>query len=99
MESLHADDFELINPDGETYPRERYLGEIGSGVLDYTAWVPGDMTVRMYTDVAVVRYQDERFEVRYDGTVVRTGGLRHTNVYEKRNGRWQIVWSHASGGS
>jgi hypothetical protein len=23
--------------------------------------------------------------------------LKHTNPYEKRNGQWQMVWSHASG--
>jgi len=99
MDALHAADFELINPDGEVYSRQQYLGEISDGVLDYTTWDAGEMTVRIYADVAVIRYQDEQFEVRYDGEVVGTGRLRHTNLYEKRNGRWQIVWSHASGAS
>lgn len=47
---LHARDFQLVNPPGEVYSKEEYLGDIATGDL------------------------------------------------EKRGGRWQIVWSHASGG-
>jgi hypothetical protein len=99
MEHLHADDFELINPDGEVYSREQYLFEVGSGLLDYTAWDADEISVRMYSDVAVIRYHDQRFEVQYDGEVVGTGRLHHTNLYEKRTGSWRIVWSHATGAS
>ncbi len=44
----------------------------------------------------MIRYDDARYEVAFDGQVVRTGLARHINLYEKRDGRWQVVWSQAS---
>jgi hypothetical protein len=95
---LHADDFELITPSAEIYSKERYMKEIESGVLDYKTWDPGEITVRLYGDVAVIRYEDVRLEVFQKGALTRSGVVRHTDLYEKRNGQWQVVWSHASGG-
>jgi len=95
---LHAADFQLITPSAGEYDKEDYLGEIQSGVLDYRVWNPGEITVRLYDDVAVIRYADTGFEVWVEGTLAWQGRLRHTNLYERRDGRWQIVWSHASGG-
>ena len=95
---LHADDFQLITPDGSEYTKQTYLGGISSGELDYVVWEPGEIRVRLYSDVAVIRYYDSQFEVIVNGELARTGMLRHTNLYEKRNGEWQVVWSQASGG-
>ena len=33
--SLHADDFQLINPRGEYFSKEQYLGGVASGEFDY----------------------------------------------------------------
>ena len=33
-EALHTPDFELVNPGGSTWSRERYLGGIASGDID-----------------------------------------------------------------
>jgi hypothetical protein len=97
-ERLHADDFQLITPDGSEYTKETYLDGIASGELDYRVWKPGGITVRMYGDAAAIRYDDSQFEIVVNGELARTGTLRHTNLYEKRNGQWQVVWSQASGG-
>ena len=95
---LHAADFQLITPDGSEYSKEDYLELIESGALDYESWEAGEIRVRVYGDVAIIRYDDVRFEVHVDGQLARSGLLRHTNLYEKRDGEWQVVWSHASGG-
>jgi len=95
---LHAEDFQLFTPDGTEYTKETYLGQIASGELDYRVWEPGPIDVRLYDGAGVIRYDDSRFEVFVDGQLARSGLLRHTNLYEKRNGQWQLVWSHASGG-
>lgn len=95
---LHADDFQLFTPDGTEFTKDSYLGQIASGELDYKVWHPGPIRVRLYDGVAAIRYDDSSFEVFVNGQLVRSGLLRHTNLYEKRNGQWQIVWSHASGG-
>jgi hypothetical protein len=95
---LHAEDFQLITPDGSEYTRQTYLNQIESGELDYRIWEPGEITVRLYKNVAVIRYDDSAFEVFVNGNLARSGLLCHTNLYERQNGQWKIVWSQASGG-
>ena len=95
---LHADDFQLVTPFGEVVSKERYLGNISDGSLDYVVWHPLEIAVRLYGDVAAIRYQDSEFVVEAGGMPHLSGLLVHTNIYEKRDGTWVIVWSHASGG-
>jgi hypothetical protein len=96
-ERLHADDFQLINPAGAALTKAEYLGSLKARQLDYLAWEPGDIAVRLYGTAAVIRYHDVRFEVAREGKVIHRGPMYHTNVYEMRNGHWQVVWSQASG--
>ena len=95
---IHADDFQLINPSGRESSKATYLGRLESGEVDYQVWDVDSITVRMYKDVAVIRYVDKDFKVFVNGEFAWDGQVKHTNVYEKRNGQWQIVWSQASGG-
>jgi hypothetical protein len=92
---LHADDFELINPVGGTLTKAQYLKDVASGELDYLEWEPGEIRVRLYGKSAVIRYQ-ARLRVSVKGSPVRPVRFWHTDLYEKRNGRWQIVWAHAT---
>jgi hypothetical protein len=95
-QSLHADDFELINPGGSVHSKEDYLGRIASGAINYLVFESDSpIAVRLYGDAAVIRYRS-RLEIVYDGN---HGPLRqywHTDSYEKRDGRWQAVWSQAT---
>ena len=95
---LHADDFQLVTPFGEIVSKEKYLGNISDGTLDYIVWRPLDMEVRFYDDVAAIRYRDSEFVVEAGGMPHLSGLLVRTNIYEKRGENWVIVWSHASGG-
>ena len=95
---LHASDFELVFPTGGRASKESYLTSIGTGRIDYRAWEPAEIAVRLYGDVALIRYRDVAFEVFVNGELGWEGLLTHTNLYEFRDGRWQIVWSQASGG-
>jgi ketosteroid isomerase-like protein len=92
---LHTDDFELINPRGGTLSKEQYLRDIASGDLNYLEWEPGEIRVRMYGKSAVIRYQ-ARLRISLKGSPGRNVRFWHTDLYEKRNGQWQIVWSHAT---
>jgi hypothetical protein len=92
---LHADDFELINPVGGTLSKEQYLRDIASGELDYLEWEPGEIRVRLYDKSAVIRYQAHLI-VSVRGSAGRPVTFWHTDLYENRNGQWQIVWSHAT---
>ena len=94
---IHADDFQLINPAGAPLTKEEYLDALASGRLDYVAWEAGQIDVKAYGDAAVIRYRDDRFDVNSGSNVVHRGPMYHTNLYERRGGDWQIVWSQASG--
>lgn len=55
---LHADDYELVTPLGVVLSKERYLGAVAGGDLHYLVWdVESPMEVRMYSEVALIRYQ------------------------------------------
>ena len=93
---LHADDFQLINPGGSVLSKQQYLGGIASGYLNYRVWEPdSEMAVRHYGEAALIRYRS-RLHMSVDGAA---GALRHywhTDAYERRDGRWQVVWSQAT---
>ena len=93
---LHADDFQLINPLGQSLSKEQYLGGIASGDLDYLVWEPESIEVRLYDQAAVIRYQSQ-LEIVVQGQKVPRQRYWHTDSYEKRNGHWQVVWSQATG--
>ncbi len=96
VRQLHADDFQLINPLGQSLSKEQYLGGIASGDLDYLVWEPESIEVRLYDQAAVIRYQSQ-LEIVVQGQKVPRQRYWHTDSYEKRNGRWQVVWSQATG--
>jgi hypothetical protein len=93
-EQLHADDFQLINPFGGSASKEQYLSGLASGQVKYLLWEPDAIQVRIYGDAAIIRYQAQIQIVvggKPDG-----GRFWHTDSYEKRDGRWQAVWSQAT---
>jgi hypothetical protein len=92
---VHADDFQLINPADEALSREEYLGLIGSGKFRYALWDPEEITVRLHGEVAVIRYR-ATIEPVFEGHELGQGQYWHTDLYERRDGRWQVVWSHAT---
>jgi hypothetical protein len=93
---LHADDFQLINPLGGSLSKAEYLGAIAAGEINYLSWEPGAIEVRLYGDAAVVRYQAELHVQVKAIPDAPSGRFWHTDVYEKRNGLWQVVWSQAT---
>lgn len=93
---LHADDFQLINPLGGALSKEQYLGGIASGQIKYLAWEPESIVVRLYGDVGVIRYPSQ-LEIIVQGHHIPRGRYWHTDLYERRDGQWQVVWSHATG--
>lgn len=87
---LHADDFQLITPRGVALSKADYLGQVRAGDITYVRWEPGAIEVRHYGEMAVLRYQAD---MDMPSTSAR---LWHTDLYERRNGHWQVVWSQAT---
>lgn len=93
---LHAEEFQLVNPRGETLTKGQYLGGIESGRLDYLLWEPvSQIAVRLHGEAAVIRYRS-RLEIVVDGQRVPEAQYWHTDSYEKHAGQWQVVWSQAT---
>ncbi len=92
---LHTEDFQLINPLGGALSKEQYLGGIGSGQIRYLYWEPESISVRLYADVAVIRYRSE-LEIVVKGHHIPRQRYWHTDLYERHGTQWQVVWSHAT---
>lgn len=93
---LHADDFQLVTPLGVVLSKDQYLGAIGASDIHYRAWeFETPIDVRMYSEVALIRYQSQIEIVVFKQVYPRTR-VWHTDTYERRDGRWQVVWSHAT---
>jgi hypothetical protein len=92
---LHADDFQLINPLGGTLSKEQYLGAVAAGEIHYLLWQPESIEVRLYGDLALIRYRSQ-IEIVVQGRMVPRQHYWHTDAYEKRGGQWQVVWSQAT---
>jgi ketosteroid isomerase-like protein len=90
---LHADDFELVTPSGRTLSKAEYLEGVRTHDIDYWRWEAGEIAVRVQGDMAVIRYPAEMTFRDADGPRYRTV---HTDLYERRDGRWQVVWSQAT---
>jgi ketosteroid isomerase-like protein len=87
-----ADEWIIVGPDGGIIDRARFLGLIQSGTLVHKAMNSEDIRVRIYGTTAVVtaltsskaQYMNQEFSTRE----------RTTDVFVKRNGRWQCVITH-----
>ena len=89
---LHADDYQLITPNGSEMTKNDYLGAISTGELRYHTFEPvSDIAVLGHAPVAVLRYQAR---ISFDdgpGFI-----CWHTDCYELRDGQWQAVWTQAT---
>lgn len=94
--SIHADDFQLITPFGIDLSKEQYLGAVAAGDINYLAWdIDSDVEVRINGDGAVIRYRSQ-IEIALPGQTLPRAPYWHTDTYERRDGNWQVVWSHAT---
>lgn len=92
---LTADDYQLVDPGGDTQARDDLLGAVKSGALDFLADKPvSQMSVRLNGDAAVLRYEHS-FDLVIGGTRLTHKGWS-TDLYERRNGHWQIVWEQTT---
>ena len=86
-----ADDWIIIDPDGGTIDKSRFLGVIKSGALTHEMMESNDIRVRIYGDTAVVTGLTTT-KGKFSGQDFTTQE-RATDVFVKQNGRWQCVFS------
>jgi len=92
IKRLVADDWIIIDPNGEIVDRTRFFEVIKSGVLTHDMMESKDSRVRVYGDSAVVTAVT-RTKGKFMGHDFSTQE-RATDVFVKRDGRWQCVLTH-----
>ena len=93
--ALLADDWTVTHGDGTINTKSEYLADLKSGARKFFGDVKqDDFTVRVYGDTAVAAGVSDS-KVEYKGKP-SGGALRFTRVYVKREGRWQMITSHAT---
>lgn len=96
FDKFHAHDYQLISPSGLPFTYRSYRDAISSGQLDYSIWeIGGTFQARIHPNVAILRYQ-AKLQFAWEGKKRDPIYLWHTDVYEKRDGRWLVVWSQAT---
>jgi ketosteroid isomerase-like protein len=89
---LVTDDWIVIDPNGEIVDRVRFFEVIKSGALTHDMMESEDFRVRVYGDSAVVTGLT-RTKGKFMGQEFSTQE-RATDVFVKRDGRWQCVLTH-----
>src|SRR5215831_126707 len=89
---LVTDDWIIIDPNGEIVDRARFFEVIKSGALTHDMMESEDSRVRVYGDSAVV-IAVTRTKGKFMGQEFSTQE-RATDVFVKRDGRWQCVLTH-----
>ena len=87
-----ADDWIIVDPNGEIVDRTGFFEVIKSGALTHDIMESEDFRVRVYGESAVVtaitstkgKFRGQEFSTRE----------RATDVFVKREGRWQCVLTH-----
>ena len=86
-----ADDWVIIDVDGGMIDKARFLGVIKSGNLSHEMMESDDVRVRVYGDSAVVTGLT-RTVGNFMGQAFSTQE-RATDVFVRRDGRWQCIFS------
>ena len=89
---LVTDDWIIIDPNGEIVDRTRFFEVIKSGALTHDTMESEDFRVRVYGDSAVVTAITSA-KGKFMGQEFSTHE-RATDVFVKRDGRWQCVLTH-----
>jgi ketosteroid isomerase-like protein len=86
-----ADDWMIIDPDGGVIDKARFLDVIKSGTLTHEMMESDDTRVRIYRNTAIVTALTTT-KGKYSGQAFTTKE-RATDVFIKRDGRWQCAFS------
>jgi ketosteroid isomerase-like protein len=89
LDKQTADDYTLINANGDVMDKKQTLDAIKTGQVKITSNELSDLKVRVYGHVAVITGKSDA-KGTLSGTEV-SGPVMFTRVYVKKDGRWQSV--------
>ncbi len=94
LDRLLADDFSGTSADAHSYTKTMAMNELGSGKFVVAEMNLDEISVSQYGDVAVA-FTSQQEKSTYDGRDT-SGHFHFTDVWVKRDGRWQAVASHGT---
>ena len=89
LKLILADDMTYVHTTTALDTKQSLLDALGSGTLNYQSMITDDVKVRVYGDTAIVTGA-AKIQVISRGQP-NTFGVRFTDVYTNRDGRWQMV--------
>jgi ketosteroid isomerase-like protein len=93
MAGLLADELVYTHSNGRVDDKASYLAPLRAGTTRYLQYTPSEVSVRLLGDVAILT---GRATMRaMVGGEERRNELRFTNVWLRRDGRWQMVAWHS----
>lgn len=94
VDQILADDFVTTLPDGRIQMKAQGIEDLKSGAFTAESMTINDVKVRVFGDTAVVTLgQSEKSQEKGKDMSGRT---LWTDIFVKRNGKWQIVAEHGS---
>lgn len=89
LATILADDLVYTHSSAAVDSKASYLESLTSGRVTYKVIKPSDLQVRVFGDVAVIHGM-AAMEVDANGQAI-VNTLRFTDIWAKRDGRWQMV--------
>jgi ketosteroid isomerase-like protein len=86
-----ADDWVIVDPNGNMIDKARFIGVIKSGILSHDLMESDDVQFRAYGDCAVVTALT-RTKAKFGGQEFSTQE-RASDFFVKRSGHWQCVFT------
>jgi len=96
LQRFYADEYLFTDQDGVVSNKTKEISNITGGMFQLISYKFEDMRVHVYGDVAVVTGRNTIKGTWEDIKRDISGPYRFTDVFVKRNGRWQCVASQAS---
>ena len=96
LDRFYAEEYIFTNEDGVASNKAKEIADITSGTFRLNSFRFSDLKVRLYGDVALVTGQNNITGRWEDIAKDVSGPYRFTDVFVKRDGRWQCVASQSS---
>jgi ketosteroid isomerase-like protein len=93
LDRILADDYLITDWDANVLTKPQFIAQFKSGQVVFSSQVADNVKVRVYGDAAVVIGRNT-FKGTTKGKDV-SGQERWTDIWIKRDGRWQCVGSHS----
>jgi hypothetical protein len=95
LDSIYADDFQLITHNGLVRGKREQVDDYKTGALRYMSFELVERKILILDTVAVV-WSRERSVILYHGSQDVGGDRRITRIWVLRGGRWQLLSAQAS---